>query len=280
MATTSNALTGSKRDAAAALVALFTDYGLASLAPQIVRMIQEGFSSDTISIKLRDTKEYKERFAANETRRKKGLVDLSPAEYVATERSYRQIMSAAGMPVGFYDSKDDFRKFLENDVSPTELQSRVTVAQDALNNADRDVLTYFKQHYTSGEMVSYLLDPKRATPLIEKQYKAAQIGGAASRQGLDLDAGTAESLAGTGVSVSDASAGFGFIAQELPTANKLADIYGEGGLTLKDLAEEVFQDDSATAKKRKKLASQERASFGKSSALTKTSLTKSGAGSL
>lgn len=273
-------LTGANRDAAEALIALFTDYGLGSLAPQIVQMIQDGFSADTITIKLRETKEYKERFAANETRRKKGLVDLSPAEYVATERSYRQIMAAAGMPVGFYDSNEDFRKFLENDVSPTELQGRVTIAQDALNNADSNVLDYFKQYYSSGEMVAYLLDANRAAPLIEKQYRSAQIGGAAARQGLALDVGTAESLAGSGVSATDAQAGFGFIAQELPNASKLADIYDEGGLTLSDLAQEVFQDNADTAKKRKKLASQERASFGKSSALTKSSLTSSGAGSL
>ena len=41
-------------------------------------------------------------------------------EYLATERSYRQIMQEAGVPTGFYDQTSDFTKFLASDISPAE----------------------------------------------------------------------------------------------------------------------------------------------------------------
>jgi hypothetical protein len=106
-----------QRDAATILQNVFAQYGLGSLAGQITGFIQQGYSADAISILLQNTPEYKQRFAANDARLKKGLPALSPAEYIATERSYRQVMSAAGLPLGFYDQTSDFQKFLENDMS-------------------------------------------------------------------------------------------------------------------------------------------------------------------
>ena len=79
MADITDSLTGANRDAAKALVELFKQYGLESLAPKIVEFIQNGYSADTTAILLQDTTEYKQRFAANEARRKKGLPVLSPA---------------------------------------------------------------------------------------------------------------------------------------------------------------------------------------------------------
>lgn len=280
MAVFPSSLTGSQRDAYAALVELFKSYGLETLAPQILRMIQEGYSSDTIALQLRETEEYKKRFSANEARRKAGLPVLSPQQYLDTENAYRQIMASAGLPVGFYDSQEDFQKFLEMDVSPTEIQARVSVVEDALNNADSNTLKYFNQYYTKGEIIAYALDPTRARPVIEKAYKASQIGGAGSAQGLSIDQQTAERLAGSGVTASQAQAGFGFIANEIPKINRLAEIYNQTDFTMSDLVSEVFDNNAAVGEKRKKLASQERATFSKSGAQTKTTLGKSNAGSL
>ena len=107
-----------------------------SLAPKILSYVQNGMSADTIAIELQNTSEYKQRFGANDARVKAGLPALSPSEYLATERSYRQIMQAAGMPLGFYDdSPNDFSRWLEMDVSPTEVKARVDAASEAINNA-------------------------------------------------------------------------------------------------------------------------------------------------
>lgn len=71
-------LTGADRDAYLAVNALFKTYGLQSLAGKIYDYVKNGYSSDTISIMLQDTDEYKTRFAGNQARIKAGLPVLSP----------------------------------------------------------------------------------------------------------------------------------------------------------------------------------------------------------
>lgn len=264
-------LTGTSRDAAVALTNLFTSYGLGSLAPTIIKYLQQGFSSDTISIELQNTKEYQTRFAANAARLKAGLPVLSPAEYISTENSYRQVMHAAGLPVGFYDKTSDFQKFLENDVSPTEVQSRVNDAAEAIHRAPAGVADYMKQWYNTGDLVAYALDPKVAQPLVEQRIRAAEAAASAKGQGFDLTKTNAELIGANASSLNDITQGTGFIAQELPTAIKLGQIYGQNE-TEDDLVKEVFTSDGAAAAKRAKLASQERGTFSGSTGQSKTSL--------
>lgn len=267
-------LTGATRDAAKALIDLFTQYGLASLAPKIVDFLIKGYSADTIAIELQNTSEYKTRFAANDKRIKAGLPALSPAEYISTERSYRQIMASAGLPVGFYDSNSDFQKFLENDVSPTELKGRVDTATEALRRAPKETLDYFGQWYNTGDMIAYALDPSKAAPLIEQRIKAAEAAGIAQTQGLGLSQSLAETIGATGSSFDQIQQGLGFVAQEAGTTSKLSQIYGGEDVTTADLVSEVFQNNGAAAAKRRKLASQERAAFSGSSGVNSATLTK------
>lgn len=265
-------LVGPQRDAAAALINLFTQYGLGSLAPKIVQMIQGGMSSDTISIELQQTSEYKQRFAANDKRIKAGLPALSPAEYLATERSYRQIMQAAGLPVGFYDSTDDFTKWLEMDVSPTEVKARVDAASEAINQTPPETLDYLKQWYNVSDLTAFALDPTKAQPLIEQRIKAAEAAALAKNQGVGVDRTTAEQIGRQGFSTQQMQQGFGQVAQDATAATKLSDIYG-GDLTTGDLVKEVFMNDAQAAQKRTRLASQERAAFGGSAGAGRGALT-------
>lgn len=271
-------LTGAKRDAAVALESLFKSYGLESLASQIVKMVQRGYSSDTIAIELQQTKEYKQRFAANDARLKAGLPVLSPAEYIATEQSYRQIMSAAGLPTGFYDKTSDFTKLIAGDVSPTEVQARVTAAQEAIQKAPPETLSYFKQFYNQGDLVAYALDPTVAEPLIEQRLKAAEAAALSAKNGLTLSQGNAEDIGKTGQSLDQISQNLQFVGQEYGTDQKLNAMYG-GSLTQDDLVQEVFDNNSIAATKRAKLASQERGSFAGSSGQGKSSLSSNTGGS-
>lgn len=271
-------LTGSNRDAAVALTNLFKSYGLGSLAPAIVGFIKQGYASDTISVLLADTPEYKKRFAANDKRRAAGLPALSPAEYLATESAYRQVMSQAGVPKGFYDQPSDFQNWIAGDVSPSEIQTRVQAAESVINSATPETLDYFKKYYSKGDMIAYALDQKRAAPLVGKQFQAAQIGGAAKAQGLDVGSKLAEELSGFGVNQQQAQAGFGQIAQDLANTNKLAALGGEKKLTVDDMAHEVFTNDATIAERRAKLASQERGRFSGSSGVGNGSLGKSSGG--
>jgi hypothetical protein len=274
-------LSGANRDAAVALTNLFTSYGLATLAPKILEFIRQGYSADTISILLQDTKEYKQRFAANEKRRAAGLPVLSPGEYLATEKAYRDVMSNAGLPMSFYDQPSDFTNWLSKDVSPTEVQGRVTAAADVVNQGNPDVLAQFQQFYgmSGTDVIAYALDPTRALPLIQKQFRAAQVAGMAAGQGVSADQATSERLAAAGVTQEQARAGFGAVAGELGTVNKLNSIYG-ADVTQDDLISEVFEDDADARKKRGKLASKERASFTGSGGQSRTSLSSSDSGSI
>lgn len=261
----SSDLTGDKRDAAAALVDLFTRYGLSSLAPKVAEFIRNGYSPDTTSLMLQDTSEYKDRFAGNVARQKKGLKVLTPAEYISAEQSYRSVIAQAGLPAGFYDQNSDFQRFIENDVSPTELKQRVDLAADVIRKAPAETKTLFSQWYNDGDMVAYALDPSRAAPLVEQRIQAAEAAAIAKTQGGNLDQGTAEWIGNQGASLDQIQSGVGFMVDEGKTMNKLSSIYGGEDVTTGDLAREVFGNDVSAAGKRKKLASQERASFGGSS---------------
>ena len=257
-----DALTGPQRDAGVAVTDLFTQYGLASLAPQIMNYIRAGYSADTASIMLQDTNEYKTRFAGNAARVRAGLAVLSPAQYLATERSYLDVMRKHGLPSGFYDQTQDFQKFIEADVSPAELDQRAVAASDFVNKNDAQSLAYFKQFYSKGDMIAYALDPTRAAPLVGKAFEASQIGGAAATQGIQIGQNTAEDLAGRGISADQASQGFGVVGMEQKPATDLSNIYGGQPLTTQDLIDSTFKNSADATLRKQKLASQERAAFG------------------
>lgn len=268
-------LTGADRDAAVSLTNLFTSFGLGTLAPQIIDYIKKGYSADTITIMLQQSAEYKQRFKANEVRKTKGLPVLSPAEYIATEDAYRQTLQKWGLPSGFYDSTNDFQSFLENDMSPVELDQRAQDASDFMNQADPAQMAYYRQYYTQGDLVAFALDSNRAAPLVGKAFNASRIGGTAQDQGINIDQSQAESLASLGVTGDQARAGFGQIAQVQPTVNKLGEIYGDG-VTQQDLINATFSDDAQANTKLKKLASKERAAFGGNSGVGSQTLATNG----
>lgn len=272
-------LEGEDRDAYAALVALFTSYGLASLAPEILKMIQEGFGSDTITLKLQETDAYKQRFAANEARRKKGLPVLSPGDYLALEGQYRQVLSAAGLPIGFYDNVNDFRSFLENDMSPTELQARADAAREAVYESPERTRAIFEGWYSEGDLVAMALDPSVAMPLIQQRIKAAEAAAFTSQAGVNIGRETAEEIGRTGATVSALRQGAEFIGYEFDNAAKLAAISDED-YSADELASEVFLGDAEATRKRNRLASRERARFKGSGGQGNTSLSTSASGKI
>jgi hypothetical protein len=264
-------LTGPQKDAFGALNAIFTQYGLGTLAGTIANFLKQGYSADTISLLLVDTPEYKKRFAANEVRRKKGMPVLTPAQYLATESSYREILRASGVPVGFYDQNSDFQKFMENDVSPQELQQRVSDATTFINSADANQLAYMKQHYTTGDLVAYALDPQRAEPLIGRAMNASMVGGQAANHGFSIDRTFAEQMANAGITNDQASQGFGVIQSTIGNDQKLAAISGTS-ISAQDEMNEAFFNDGDVTLKRQRLSDEEKARFGGSSAVGTGSL--------
>jgi hypothetical protein len=95
----------------------FTRYGLQALVEPLKGLITSGASSAEFSLALQNTDAYKKRFAANQKRIQAGLGALSPAEYVAMEDQYQNIMRNYGLPASYYTkdpmgTQQGFEKFL------------------------------------------------------------------------------------------------------------------------------------------------------------------------
>ena len=258
----------------------FDKYGLGSLVEGIRGLLTDGTPESEFSLKLRETPQYQARFSANAERIKAGLAALSPAEYVAMEDQYQNIMRNYGLPKSYYDQTIDpvtgvkkqigFDKLLGADVSAVELEDRIATAQQRVVNSNPEVLKALKQFYpdiSNADILAYTLDPQNGLENIKRKVTAAEIGGAALAQGLQAQGGTAESLAGYGITKAQAQAGYANVAEMAPRGSQLADIYGEAPYTQGTAEAEVFNTAGAAeaTRKRKKLTELEKASFSGSS---------------
>ena len=253
------------------LLSEFTRYGLASLVEPLKGFIISGASPAELTIQLQNSDAYKKRFAANADRISKGLSALSPAEYVAVEDQYQNIMRNYGLPESYY-AKDTmgtqagFQTLLANDVSATELEERVLTAQDRVLKAAPEVSQALKAFYpdiTNGDILAYTLDPQKGLDSIKRKVTAAEIGGAAIGQGLKTDVTRAEQLAAAGVTKQQAQEGYQTIAEVAPRGEMLSDIYKQSPYGQTQAEQEIFNlaGSAEAAKQRKKLTSLETAAF-------------------
>ena len=110
-------------------------------------------------------------------------------------------------------------------------------------------------------------------PVLKTKITAADIGGVSKQVGLGgTSLGMAETLAQAGVTKDEARVGYGQIAEFLPDAELYSQIYKQEGITYnKETAEQdVFLNQADATRKRKRLASLERASFEGSSGRMRT----------
>jgi len=251
-----------------------TRYNLTGLIPTIKRLAQEGATESTITLALQETEDYKRRFKANEDRIKKGLQVLTPAEYLNLEDGYRQILRSYGL--NQFDTDDYVSQFIANDVSAAELSNRVVTAVQRVRNADPAIAATLKQYYGIGDtdLVAYVLDPNQQFPKISTQVAAAEIGAAAGLQGLAPGVAVAEQLARQGVTQAEAQRGYATIANILPSAQKLSEIYGSTleGYGLGEAEQEVFNSLASAQRKRQRLIERETAAFTGSSGAGRTTL--------
>jgi hypothetical protein len=272
--------TEKRKSAVAVLTERFQQYGLGSLINKIKDLAIDGATESSITLALQETEEYKQRFKANQDRIKKGLAVLNPAEYLRVEDGYRQVLRSYGLRQ--FDTDEYVSQFISNDVSPAEFSNRVVTAVQRVQNADPAVSRQLRDFYGIGQsdLVAYALDPNQQFQKIERQVAAAEIGVAAARQGLQAGVSVAEQLAAQGVTQAEAQRGYATIADILPTAEKLSDIYGTTldayGQT--EAEQEVFNSLASAQRKRQRLTAREVAAFGGAAGTNKTSLTTSSVG--
>lgn len=264
-----------------ALTDRFTKFGLASLVPKIRELAIGGATEATITLQLQETPEYQQRFRANTERIKKGLTVLQPGEYLGLEDQYRQILRAYGLKQ--FDNDDYVSQFIGNDISAAELSSRVVTAVQRVQNADPAITRTLRDYYGIGtnDLVAYVLDPNQQYQKIERQVAAAEIGTAARRQGLEAGVGVAEQLAAQGITQAQAQKGYATIADILPGATKLSEIYGDvlDQYGQSEAEQEVFNSLASAQRKRQRLVEREIGTFGGASGLGKTSLDQTARGS-
>lgn len=247
---------------------LLGQYGLSELTEFVGNFIVQNdvIDENVLMGQIRQEDAYKERFAANEARRKAGLNVLPEGQYVALENTYRQYLRASGLPNNFYDSNEDLQNLIANDVSPGELAERVNQGYEAVRMANPEVVRQMQELYgvTEGDLAAYFLDPDRATPTLLQQAQAAQIAAEARMQAdISIGAQTAEELAQAGIGVAAARQGFAAItaAEEVFQTTTGEAQAGERGFTQEEQVGAVFGTNAAAQQRLRQRARRRQAQF-------------------
>jgi hypothetical protein len=282
-----------RREGQSAYSLLFSQFdknGLGALVEPLKQFIQDGLSEAEFTLRLRETDAYKKRFAANAQRVAKGLRALSEAEYVLEEDKYQDVMRRYGLPESYYSRgemgrQEGFEKLISGNVSPLELEDRISTAQKRVLNANPEVTQALKQFYpdiTNADILAYTLDPTNAIENIKRKVTAAEIGGAAIQSGLGTSLSRAEELQRYGVDKAAATTGFATIGAGLQRGSELASIYQQDPYTQATAESEVFKLSGAqeARKQRQRVTGLEKAAFGGQSGLTGGALARDRAGGI
>jgi len=208
-------------------------------------------NADALFGSIRETPIYKERFKGNADRVSKGLPELTEAEYINQEMSYKTNLKNLGMPKGFYDTQEAFANFIANDISPVELAQRIQQGYNAVTQASPEVVNQLKRmvpDLTDGDIAAYFLDPTKSGQEIERKARAAQISAAGVTQGgMQITTAQAEQLAKQGVTAEQAQQGFAQIGQQEQLFR--SNLMGEQALTQEQIVAGTLTNDQAAAER-------------------------------
>lgn len=272
-------------DAFVLLKDVFASYGLTELSTVIEGYMKSGMGPNEARVKIKSEQAYIDRFYGNELRRNAGLNVIDEASYLDLENSYSETLKAYGLQDYFgvgvtATERKNRQKAIANvigaDISAVEFKDRVSTAVDRVKMADPATKSAFQQFYGIGEteLAKYFLDPARTLVTLKEKATAAEIGGAAIGQGLPATAASAEELARFGISREQAQIGYSTIAEELPTASKLGQIYSQEGITYGQTEAEqaTFKGLASAKRKKEQLIEREKAAFQGSSGVAQPGL--------
>lgn len=238
---------------------VFAGYGLEALAPDILKMVQQGYDGSTITYLLRQTDSYKQRFAGNEIRVKNGYAALEPSEYLQLEQAYKNAAQAYNLPATFYDNPGDFADLIGKDISGKEFADRAAHAFKYAQASSPATKSLLFEYYgiTDSQITAYFLDPTKAQAIIDRQAAAIDIGAEAARQGLVESRARAENFADLGVGADRAAAGYAQAAYAQQSGQlDIAKRFGED-LTTEDLSDEFVGGLASARRKRERVNEQE-----------------------
>jgi hypothetical protein len=199
---------------------------------------------------VKDTPEYKTRFAGNQIREANKLPVLDPASYIQMEDAIKDTLQQSGLPPGFYDSQADLNKFIGGDTSRYELRDRIQGAYNLVRDAPADVTDKLKSMYnlSDGDILAYFIDPDKARPTLiaadyRRQAQASLVAAKAQRTaGINIGVGLAEDVVRKDISQEAQTAAFTRIAD----MNELTRAQGmEKDLTEEQIAAAELGTDAA-----------------------------------
>jgi hypothetical protein len=222
---------------------------------------------------MRELPAYQKRFAGNTQRLANGLNALSEADYITQENAYGSYLKQYGLQS--LGTRDEYAGLIGNNVSGTEVKERAALAVDRVKNADPAVMQQLRAYYpsiTDSDLATYFLKPTELLPELTKKVTSAEIGAAALGQGINVSGQRAQELATMGVDKAGAITGYQNVADVLPTAQNLSNIYNQSGINYNQTTaeSEFLNSNTDAARKRKQLASLERGTFSSDSGQTNT----------
>jgi hypothetical protein len=269
------------------LYAEFDKYGLGSLVSEVQKYIVDGLSPAEFTLKLRASKPYQERFAANTKRIANGFRAIDEATYLGLEDAYQVIMMNYGLPENYYARgnlgvQKGFEDLIGGNVDPITLEERIIEGQKVTkgNKAIIDTAKEFFPTLTDGDFLAYVLNPKSGLEDIKRKVTAIEIGAGAAEAGLGINLQRALELGTAGINKAQAKQGYAAIAGGVQRGSQLAAMLGENPYTQTTAEEEVFglAGKTKAAEQRQKITGLEKATFSGQTGLSAGALVRDRAG--
>ena len=267
---------------------LLKQYDIEELESVVRGWIENKVSEEAAIANLRGTDAYKTRFKGNELRRAAGLNVFDEGTYLAQENDYEEWARYYGVLGKLGDTtqkrRETFANLMANSVFTPEYKTRLETYVDRVDRGDPGIKRTLRSFYniTDDDLLNYFINPKENIKVLQEKVTAAEIGAAATAQGLGASRARAEDLARFGIDRATAIAGYQDIAAALPRGQMLGGIYREEGIdyTQQTAEEEEFKQMESARRARRRLAEREAATFGGGSAVARGSLGSSTAGAI
>lgn len=187
-------------------------YGLLSLLDWATMAIVNDWSEDQILLEMYKRPEFKARFPAIFSLEAAGRPPISVDEYLQYEKTAAAMSAQWDIKL----SKKQVDGLIAGEVSPVELESRFDLAAEVLYESDAESVGELSRFSgtTSGDMMMYIMNPKKGLGELQTKWRQATIAGAALRSGWgQLTQQQAERLQQVGLQREEAQQGFGELAK-------------------------------------------------------------------
>ena len=270
-----------RQNASSVLGDLLRRWGLSpALQTTIEQAMIAGVSDIGIGQLIRETESYKARFPGMATRFQAGLPAISEQDYLDLERDYTALSRQAGF-AGVLD-RQEMADLIGGDVSAQEFQTRITLAEAAVTDADPETKRLLREFYniTDEDLVGYYLDPVKSSNLFEERRRLEAAGLAATTMDVIGDTPNLDALQVTAEGLADAGIQQREIQQRLgQRRGTTSSLIGSEGMTGAELAAAEFGLDSDSSIELNRLLQQRNVPFGGQSGLLVNERGASGLGS-